>query len=85
MLTFMATQISAQKEKEDLLQTFKTLDTDGNGVLTREELKEGLMQLNGIVSNEKEIDDLIVMVDSNNSGTVDFSGKFKEILQYWLF
>lgn len=75
MLTFMATQISAEKEKEDLLHTFKALDADGNGVLTREELKQGLIQLNGIVSNEQEIDDLIKMVDSNNSGTVDFSGK----------
>lgn len=70
----MATQISAEKEKEELLQTFKALDADGNGILTPEELRAGVKQLNGIVSNEQEIDKLILMVDTNGSGNIDFSG-----------
>ena len=77
MLTFMATQIGAEKEKEELLHTFKALDTDGNGVLTPEELKAGLKQLNGLASNEEEIDALIVAVDSNMSGNIDFTGIFE--------
>lgn len=76
MLTFIATQISAEKEKSELLQTFQALDSDGNGILTREELKAGLNQLNGIVSNEEELDQLIKMVDTNGSGNIDFSGIF---------
>ena len=77
MLTFIATQISAEKEKEELLKTFKALDADGNGVLTRDELKKGLKQLQGIVMNEDEIDELISKVDTNQSGNIDFSGKKK--------
>jgi calcium-dependent protein kinase len=76
MLTFIATQIAVEKDKKDLMETFKSLDVDGNGVLTRAELKEGLLKIHGIAKNEKEIDDLIKMVDSNNSGSIDFSGAF---------
>ena len=41
-MTYIATYISSNKEKEELEEQFKKLDVDGNGVLTEEELVKGM-------------------------------------------
>ena len=41
ILTFIVTQMTSTAEKEELQRTFQSLDKDGNGVLTKEELVEG--------------------------------------------
>ena len=41
IMTFIASQILSTHEKEDMYSAFKALDTDGNGVLTREEMIQG--------------------------------------------
>ena len=38
----MATQIVSTQDKEELQNTFKILDKDGDGKLTRDELIEGI-------------------------------------------
>jgi Ca2+-binding EF-hand superfamily protein len=40
-MTFIATHIVSQQEKEELLKCFKGLDKNGDGQLTKEELTEG--------------------------------------------
>ena len=41
VLAFIATQIVSSQDKEELMNTFKSLDRDGDGKLTKEELVEG--------------------------------------------
>lgn len=43
ILSFIATQVVSQADKEDLQKAFKALDRDGDGRLTKDELIEGYL------------------------------------------
>lgn len=45
VLSFIATQIVSNQDKEELQNTFKILDKDGDGKLTRDELIEGFVNI----------------------------------------
>ena len=80
------------KEKEEMQKTFKALDTDGDGILDKEELIKGEFLINlksfskffqgyskimGNIELAKEkAEKIIEEVDSNKSGKIDFSGIF---------
>ncbi len=45
----MATYFSSKDEKSQLLETFKLLDRDGDGIVSMEEIKQGkICEYNGI-------------------------------------
>jgi calcium-dependent protein kinase len=75
ILTFIVTQMTSTAEKDELQRTFQSLDKDGNGVLTKEELIEGYRK---VFADKKEQADIEVAriieeVDINNSGYIDFT------------
>lgn len=74
ILTFIATQIMVDGEKNDLLETFKALDTDGNGVLSKEELTLGFVDAYGFNREDAEIEVKKIMkqIDSNENEEIDF-------------
>ena len=74
-MTFIATQCNP-KEIEHLKNTFKALDKNGDGNLTLSELKEGLVD----VKNGQEILDIMKAADTDNSGTINYTGKFLSFL-----
>lgn len=41
ILTFIATQIISQNDKEKLMKAFQALDSDNDGILSRDELIDG--------------------------------------------
>lgn len=51
--------------------TFDVMDQDGNGNVTKEELKSMLYGLGEMVSDEY-IDDMIARADSNRDGKIQF-------------
>ncbi|CAD8066872.1 unnamed protein product [Paramecium sonneborni] len=74
VLTFMATQIITQQEQDELNKTFKAIDKNGDGKLSRQELIDGYTQ----VTNNQElaiiqVDHIMELVDINRSGEVDFT------------
>jgi len=70
----MASQMTSQVEKEELQKTFQTLDKDGDGVLTKEELLEGYKKVyQNDEQAELEVRRIIEEVDINNSGQIDFT------------
>ncbi|KRX08642.1 Protein kinase-like domain [Pseudocohnilembus persalinus] len=74
ILTFIATNIVTQNEKDELLKAFKNLDKNGDGQLSKEELTEGYMNVeNDRIKVEALVDNIFQQVDTNNSGKVDFS------------
>jgi calcium-dependent protein kinase len=68
------TAIAVQANPNDIRQlkeTFKALDRNGDGFLTLEELRIGLTE----VKNGDEILELMKAADTDNSGTINYTGK----------
>lgn len=74
VLTFISAQVAAEKDRDELMATFKALDKDGNGILTREEMKLGYAKVFGQIQDvDAEVARIFKMIDTNNSGEIDFS------------
>jgi calcium-dependent protein kinase len=62
------------KEKNDLKEIFTTLDKNGDGMLTQEELIEGYKKFYNSEERAKaEVKYLMENADSDNSGYIDYS------------
>jgi calcium-dependent protein kinase len=72
---FIVSQLATKKEKEEMLELFKSLDTDGSGTLSRQELIEGFHNLyvEEIDDIEAEVDKIMHQVDTDGSGEIDYS------------
>ncbi|PKA50602.1 Calcium-dependent protein kinase 13 [Apostasia shenzhenica] len=64
-------------EVEDMKEKFKMMDTDNDGIVSYEELKNGLAQF-GTLLVESEVQMLIEAVDTNGKGKLDY-GEFVAI------
>ena len=69
--------MSSKKEQEELLNTFKAFDKNGNGTISREELYEGYKEIYGNTMTpdelQKEVDDIMDRLDIDKSGQVDYT------------
>jgi len=70
-LSYIASQLS-ESEITDLGKLFKSLDKNGDGVLTVEEIRAGLNE-NDNSSNAKELANIISSIDTDGSGTIDYT------------
>ncbi|KAK4265247.1 hypothetical protein QN277_026325 [Acacia crassicarpa] len=61
----------SSNKAEELRQVFATFDKNGDGFITRQELRESLRNMRMAMS-EKEIDEIVVKFDSNGDGLIDF-------------
>ena len=65
---------NSDEEKNQNLQVFQSLDLDGDGTLSKEEL---ITAYRKILGKNKEVDDKVEKIlgslDSNNNGTLDYS------------
>ncbi len=69
VLTYIATQLS-EKEIAPLRALFKSLDTNGDGRLSREEVRQGLKGR----ADESELAALIISIDTDGSGYIEYNG-----------
>jgi calcium-dependent protein kinase len=58
---------SLQVNKQKLKAAFDAIDSDGNGKITRSELRQALVGM----SNEKNVNDIIAQIDRNGDGEID--------------
>ena len=82
MTGFIIDQITNKDDKTDLYNVFVALDTDGNGILSREELMTGYSQIYPDLHDtqiKKDVEKIFEVADRNNSGAIYFSGKFPNI------
>ncbi|CAL1414641.1 unnamed protein product [Linum trigynum] len=56
---------------EDLTSVFATFDKNGDGFITKQELKESLKNIR-ISVTEAEVEEMVAKVDSNGDGLIDF-------------
>jgi calcium-dependent protein kinase len=62
----------SQGEKEELIRTFKAMDVNNDGVLSKQELRQGLIAAGKMFSDE-EIDEIFTKIDIDGSGTISYS------------
>ena len=72
---FIVTHMISKSEQKELEKTFKALDTNGDGHLSKEELEEGYTKLYNDPEKAKSEAKLVMLkADSNSSGQIDYSG-----------
>eukprot|EP01087_Luapelamoeba_hula_P016063 TRINITY_DN4900_c0_g1_i1.p1 TRINITY_DN4900_c0_g1~~TRINITY_DN4900_c0_g1_i1.p1 ORF type:complete len:168 (-),score=45.36 TRINITY_DN4900_c0_g1_i1:73-552(-) len=72
-LTMMARKMQEGETGEDeLREAFKVFDTDGNGFISPQELREVMLGL-GEKLTDGEVDEMIKEADSNGDGQVDYA------------
>lgn len=69
----MAKKMKSTDAEEDMKEAFKVFDMDGNGFISRQELRCVMTNLGEKLSDE-EIDEMIREADSNGDGQVDYEG-----------
>jgi calcium-dependent protein kinase len=71
--SYIGSQLISKSEKEKLGKIFKSLDANGDGQLSKEEIMNGYEEHFGKLLNEDEIDKLFFDVDTDKSGSIDYS------------
>lgn len=72
VMTFICSRMK-DDEVSNLKEIFISIDKNGDGHLSLEEVKEGMKKV-GL--DEKGIEDLFKKMDTDNSGMIDYTGKF---------
>jgi len=70
---FIASQLVSKKEKDEIGKCFKSMDKNGDGKLSKEEILEGYDANFGKQLDEDEVDNLFRSVDIDGSGFIDYS------------
>ncbi len=74
VIAFIANHLQSQEYLRKLRVEFTKLDTNGDGILQKEELISAYVKLGKSPANAKRIvEQLMDNIDSNNNGTIDFS------------
>ena len=79
-LSFIASRIP-EDHIESLRLAFSKIDKNGDGQLTLEELRDGLVEIPEIKLNENELINAINAMDANQNGLVDYSEFIAACLQ----
>lgn len=72
-MTFIASQLTSKEEKVILTESFKKLDLNGDGILSREEILMGLKSTMAEEEAEAEVDRIMALVDTDKSGSIDYT------------
>ncbi|WAR19123.1 CALM-like protein [Mya arenaria] len=69
-----------ESQVEELRKSFQVFDADGDGRVSRDELRTAMRRL-GQNPTEDEIDDIYEQVDADGSGTIEFE-EFAEMMRH---
>jgi len=70
---FIASQLLSKQEKEQIDKVFKAMDVNGDGKLSKEEIKNGYGQYFGRNLADEEVDEMFAKVDTDGSGEIEYS------------
>ena len=74
-LNLMAKKGKENDAKEEYMEAFRVFDRDGDGLISREELRFAMMNLGEKLTDE-ELDAMLREADDNGDGSIDFSEFF---------
>mmetsp|Transcript_33829 Transcript_33829/g.32943 ORF Transcript_33829/g.32943 Transcript_33829/m.32943 type:complete len:178 (-) Transcript_33829:46-579(-) len=75
-LTFIVCNLSTKKEQEELYKSFKTLDKNGDGKISKDELFEGYKQIYTHLPEDQireEVDKFFKNADFDGNGELEYS------------
>jgi len=72
-LTFIGSQLVSKDEREELARIFKKLDLNGDGRLSKDEIKDGYVVHYGRLVSDREVDEMFDAVDTDQSGYIDYT------------
>ena len=72
VITFISSQLVSKKEIRQLAETFKTIDKNGDGKLSKDELLEEFVKNMSLDEAVNEVDRILETVDSDQNGFVDY-------------
>ena len=72
IITFIINQLVKKEERNELEKQFKDWDTNGDGVLSKEEIINGYKKTYGKV-DENEIENMIKSIDLDGNGVIDYN------------
>jgi calcium-dependent protein kinase len=72
-LTYIVNHLMTKEDRNELLDLFRQFDTNGDGVLSKQEVMEGYKAYLGDVEAEKEAERIMQEVDLDKSGTIDYN------------
>lgn len=70
---FIVNYLASKEEKNELMKTFQSLDTNGDGKLSKEELINGYSKILPMDSAIKEVEKIMKVIDKNDNGDIDYS------------
>ena len=71
-ISFIVNQLISKEERKELIKQFQEWDTNGDGVLSRDEIIEGYRKTYGAV-DENEIDNIMKSIDLDGNGVIDYN------------
>ncbi|CAD8124701.1 unnamed protein product [Paramecium sonneborni] len=72
-LMFIGTTMISKEEKNQLMQAFKEMDQNGDGILTKEEILETYKKYMDDETALQEVQKIMGLVDMDGSGTIDYT------------
>jgi len=69
---FLVNHMASKEERRELINSFKALDTNGDGVLSKDELLEGFKKIDTNLT-EADIEALMDRIDNNKSKAIDYT------------
>lgn len=81
----MTNYLLSKDEKAEMMEVFKSIDKNGDGQLSKEELLEGYEKAFGVAITAQEVDDIMNSIDKNKSGFLDYSGKIPIVVGFSMY
>eukprot|EP00828_Plagiopyla_frontata_P016257 TRINITY_DN2120_c0_g1_i4.p2 TRINITY_DN2120_c0_g1~~TRINITY_DN2120_c0_g1_i4.p2 ORF type:complete len:262 (+),score=49.50 TRINITY_DN2120_c0_g1_i4:571-1356(+) len=70
---FLVQYFTTREEKSQLIKKFQAIDTNGDGVLSRDELIEAYRQFKSEEEAIIMVDEIMKSIDKNNNGSIDYT------------
>ena len=83
-MTFLASRIP-EDQIENLRKAFIKIDVNGDGVLSKEELVEGVSKIPDWEIKEEDWDVVIQLMDTNNNGSIDYTEFIAGCMQSYVY